>query len=293
MDCIREQHGVLQDDADELPQATRRIRADILTVEQDFPCIYLVEAHQEVDDGRLPRARRADERDLAPRPDLEAEVVDDALLRHVREIHMAELDLALHRLWHFAPFPPLARLVEHGKDALRAREGRLDLAVELRKLVYGPRELLRVDREGRDDADRDPALEREVGAKDRDDDKGKVRDGVHDWPHRGADALRADAGLRQAVRRLHELGRDLHLARVGLDRAHGRDLLLDHAVELAEQVLALAEVAAHLRGDVLRRQDRCDSRQIRQRRHRHAERQHDRRRAEEEQDAGKHRAERR
>ena len=291
-DRIGKQHGVLQDDADEPPQADRRIHADILAIEQDLPFIELIEAHQQVDDSRLAGPCRPDECNLVPRPDLEAEVVDDALLGHIREAHMAKLDLALCIRRHLAALPLLVRLVEHGKDALRARQCCLDLAVELRHLIDGPRELLRVDREGRDDADRDPALEREVRTEDGDDDEREIRDRVHERAHRGADALRADAGLRQAVRCLIERRDDLPLARIRLDRAHSRDLLLDHAVELAEQLLALAEIAAHLLGDALRRHNGHDGRHPGQQCQRHTEGQHDRRRADDRQDAGKQGAER-
>src|SRR5271169_3494152 len=73
-DCIREEESILQDQ----PQAAAQVRlpdaADIPAVDADGAALDLVEAGEEVDDGRLAGARGPDQGDRLSRLDLEAEV---------------------------------------------------------------------------------------------------------------------------------------------------------------------------------------------------------------------------
>src|SRR5207253_6435223 len=75
-----EQPGVLQDHAERAPDDVAWQLARIDAVEADRAAIDLVEAHEQIDDGRLAGARRANDRDRLSRRNIEAEVLDERLL---------------------------------------------------------------------------------------------------------------------------------------------------------------------------------------------------------------------
>ena len=50
----------------------------------------IVEAHQELDDGRLAGAGRPDDGHFLPRFDLRREIIDDYFVRVITEAHMLE-----------------------------------------------------------------------------------------------------------------------------------------------------------------------------------------------------------
>ena len=70
-----EQIHVLLHDADILPQAFQGDMADVLPIDQDAAAGHLVEAGDEVAQGGLAAARRADQRQPFARPDIQADVV--------------------------------------------------------------------------------------------------------------------------------------------------------------------------------------------------------------------------
>jgi hypothetical protein len=65
---LAEEEDVLQHQSDPLPQFRDRHTPDRNPVEQDLAALRLVEAHQQVDDRALPRARRPHDGDALARP---------------------------------------------------------------------------------------------------------------------------------------------------------------------------------------------------------------------------------
>ena len=60
-----------------LAQAVLLHRRDVLAVDQDAALLEVVEAQQQIDDGRLAGAGASDDADLLARPDRQVEVADD------------------------------------------------------------------------------------------------------------------------------------------------------------------------------------------------------------------------
>ena len=179
----------------------------------------------------------------------------------------------------------LGLFVHHAENALGAGNGGLNLAVELGQLVDGTGELLGIDDEGRDHADRDHPLQREPAAEGSHNDKGQVVDHVHHRPHGIADAVADDADAGKLVAGGVELGHGLVLQVIGGDGLAGGDLFLYDAVEAAEKLLTLKIVLPHRLGDDIGQHDREQHRHTGQQRQRNAVAQHHDNRADQRQHA--------
>ena len=103
-----QQRGVLGDHADVGAQAFLAQRGDVLSVDQDAPALQVVQAQEQVDQGRLARARRPDQADLLAGADLQVEPGDDSAALSVVEVDVLEAHLAVFHLQH-------ARIVAVGK----------------------------------------------------------------------------------------------------------------------------------------------------------------------------------
>ena len=98
-----QQRGVLRDHADCLAQAVLRDLGDVLAVDQDAAGAQVVKAQQQVDQGRLARARTADQAYAFAGAYREVQVLHHGLAvvvaeRHVVKYHFAARDLQRPRL---------------------------------------------------------------------------------------------------------------------------------------------------------------------------------------------------
>ena len=94
-DRAGEQVGILQDDAQRGTQRILFDRLDIVAVVQDLALLDIVEAVDEVGDGRFARASGADKGDLLARAAIEVDIVQHDLARVVAEIDILKDDVAL------------------------------------------------------------------------------------------------------------------------------------------------------------------------------------------------------
>ena len=287
-DRVREQDRILQDDPDAVPELVAGNIVNVHPVHRDLPGIDVVEAHEEVYDGGLSGAGGTDQGDLLPGLHLQVEIIDDLLPGHIAEIHMAELDHSVARRHRLRPAPVLALLIQDREDPLRACDRRLDLAEQLCKLVDGTGELLGIDDEGGDHAYGDHSPKGKPCAEGCHDDKGAVVQHVHDRPHGVADNVRDDPRAGQFISRPVKFRDGLLLQIVGRHGPAGRHLLLDDAVEGAEECLPLQVILPHQGGHDPGRRHGKDHRGAGQKRQRHAEQKHDDHGADQRQDAGEH-----
>ena len=100
-------------------QRLQRPLADILIIERDPTCAHVVEARNEVDDGRLAAAGQSQQRDQFTGSGLEIDVAEHRRARVVGEVDVIKLDVALglsrrHRAWVVLHF---RFLVEDLEDA--------------------------------------------------------------------------------------------------------------------------------------------------------------------------------
>ena len=130
---------ILKHDAQRAAQVVLPDLVDVDAVVADLAILNVVESVNQVGDGRLARAGRADERDLLPRRGVELDVVEHHLVVAVAEIDVIHHDIALQlAILGFArvlvrvfPRPEAGAAVAFGDDAvfvlLRVDEG--DIAI--------------------------------------------------------------------------------------------------------------------------------------------------------------------
>jgi hypothetical protein len=93
---VREQKGVLQHQPKPAAQLGFGDLADVHAVDADRPAVDLIEAGQQIDDGRFSGPGRADQGDGLAGPGLERHVPDHRRVAAVAEGHMFEADLPAH-----------------------------------------------------------------------------------------------------------------------------------------------------------------------------------------------------
>mmetsp|Transcript_16853 Transcript_16853/g.46057 ORF Transcript_16853/g.46057 Transcript_16853/m.46057 type:complete len:356 (+) Transcript_16853:255-1322(+) len=147
-DGRREEHGLLRNEADVLPQPPHVDVGQAGAVEEHAALLRVVEAHDELDHGRLAAAAAAYERYRRARRDVEVELVEDArvLACGVGEADAAQRDLAaegvraaarlavdvdggdaVHNLHHAAHRdPPLAEGRDGGREVAQVEAGEDD-----------------------------------------------------------------------------------------------------------------------------------------------------------------------
>src|SRR5690606_24363209 len=92
-----QQRGVLGDHADGRAERILGDRGDVGAVDPDRAAFAVVEAQQQVDQGRLAGAGAADQADLFARAHVQVQALDHAALLAVVEGHVVEVDVAAHR----------------------------------------------------------------------------------------------------------------------------------------------------------------------------------------------------
>ena len=93
-DRAGKQIHVLQHEAEQPAQLVERHLADVDAVDQDAPAGDVVEAQQQVDEGRLPRPGRSHDADSFARPHLERHILEHVVCSVVREPDVVEDDVA-------------------------------------------------------------------------------------------------------------------------------------------------------------------------------------------------------
>src|SRR3546814_19793152 len=91
-DRVVEQHAVLRNDADRGAQASLRHLRDVLAVYGDTAASRLIEAEEEPRQGRLARARGADDGEHRAGPDVEVDALEDRPVGGVTETRLSEAD---------------------------------------------------------------------------------------------------------------------------------------------------------------------------------------------------------
>src|SRR5215207_3084230 len=165
-DGAREQERLLEHDPDVGPEVPACEFPDVPTVDKDPSFHGVVEAWYQARNCRLAGPRRSDEGDRHTRLDLEVDVVQDGVAGIVGEGHVLEGDAA--RGWtelrDVVWILRLGLFVEDVVDALGPRDCGLGLGVDLGGELYRAEELLDVDQERCQDADRERTGEDEIAA---------------------------------------------------------------------------------------------------------------------------------
>src|SRR6185312_5153650 len=138
-DGARKQDSILQHETDLAAQRILLDLLDVVTIDFDDTVNGIVEASDEVDDGRLARAGGTDQRDRLARLDLDVHIPENGLVFRIPEVDVLDADLTLDR-WQVARTGRIAHLVlvaQHFLDALVTDIG-LGVAVHrLRNVLHG------------------------------------------------------------------------------------------------------------------------------------------------------------
>lgn len=86
--------GVLNDHSERPAQISFAYIADIDTVIEDPPALDLIEAVDQINDRRFPRAGRSDKRDLLPRLCIQTDPGQDSFLRDVPEYYILKPNIS-------------------------------------------------------------------------------------------------------------------------------------------------------------------------------------------------------
>ena len=114
------EHGILRNDAHVGTQALLRVVADRNPVDQDVAARSVVEAGDQLAEGRFAAARRTDQSHCFSSPDVERDAVDHLPAAVVGEVYIAEFDLLVQAVQRLGVGLVLDFRfgIEHVEDAL-------------------------------------------------------------------------------------------------------------------------------------------------------------------------------
>ena len=172
-DRVCEEDRLLRDHSDLLAQRADRHLPDIPAVHADLPSDRIVEAADEVHEGRLPRPRRADERGGLAIAELRRQAFEHEGTVRVAEGDVVEFDVALDAADRRSArqIPDLGLGVEEREDPVGGAEGLLDLRPLPGETAHGPRDHPHVQEERHELARRELAARDLVAAVPEDDDR--------------------------------------------------------------------------------------------------------------------------
>ena len=227
-DRAAEQERLLRHDAHLRAQRPRRHLAQVVAVDEHAPVGRVVEARDELGEGRLARAGGADERHRLARRHDERQVVERELraggvvLRAVAEGDVLEADLAADALEGdgVGAVGELGRDVEQLEDLVERRHARLVGRVDLRELSDGVEEAVERSDEADEHADLDVAVDRLAAADHEDADGG---DGRHELDGREVGRVEVDGDEVGVAVDVVELGEARAVARLLGEGPHDAD----------------------------------------------------------------------
>ena len=246
LDRVVEQNGVLRHDAHVGAQALLRVVAQRDAVDGDFARRRVVEAGQQLAQGRFSAARRTDERHGLPAADFERDAVDHLALPVVGEVHVAELDLLPQplQLPGAGPVLDFGPGVDHREDALSGCDSLVDVGELVDEGAHGARDLGEDGHEGDESARVERSLRDERPAEDEDHAHGRD---AQEFAHRGGELLTArhrERQARQVGADLEEFPLDVPRGVVALDDLDAGERFLERRDHFAHAVLVGARRVA-------------------------------------------------
>jgi len=165
-----EEPGVLEHHGEVVAQVVTGEVTDVVGAYTNGAAANVVEAHEELDEGRLASTGRTDDGHRLAWIDVEREVVDDVLVRQVAKAHVLERDGTLVVREGLPRHVGVGLLggVEKLEDAFRGGDHLLDHVGDVGELRDGLREVAHVLDEGLDVTDGDAALHGKRRAHDHD-----------------------------------------------------------------------------------------------------------------------------
>ena len=258
-----EQPGVLQHHAKLLAQLAAVHAARVHTVKGNAATVDLVEAHEQIDERGLARARGSHHRDLLARLGGKRHVAHERLVGRIAKTHVFKGNTALHlarqlgcgRRQRIGFHLGLVEQVEH---ALGARQRALQRVKGKRQLRHGLGRLVDKLEERLEHADGHVTGNQHAAAHKRNNDLRQTADKAH----RGADSIDHKVGLgahtSQFLRSLVHLSGALTFAVKRADHQTARIAFLDRTRNLGHPLLALTRhIVCAARDDLRHQQRQC------------------------------------
>ena len=127
VDRSGEQPRILEHHRIRPAQTAPRQPGNVLPVHSDRPGLRVIKPHEKIDQRRLARAGRSDDRRQASRLRMETQVMEDRLTRQISETDVIHPDVPLHigQFLRALCIRRLRNLVDQAENTLRRRGGRL------------------------------------------------------------------------------------------------------------------------------------------------------------------------
>ena len=246
-----EEERVLQDRRDVPAQAFERHAADIVPVDQDIPGRRFVEAGDQLRQGGLADARRADDRQHFPGPADEGDILQHGNAVPIGKADMIKRDLALDGGKNFGAVqvPDLLRRIENIQDALRTGHGLLQAFQEVGQACHRRVEEPQIQEESHDIRHAQAFLPGQVSAEAYHQDRSQGGDKLDGGMEHGADLQRLQHGADVfEVPRVHLPG-FIFFPPEGLDLMNAGEIILQFPVQLAHFLLGDPEIGPDLFGE--------------------------------------------
>ena len=180
-----EQPGILKHHAEHLTQFTAVEILYIVSVDLNGSAVYIVEAHQQLDHGRLSGSGRTDDSDLLTFLHLCGEIIDDDLIRIIAEMYVIKLYISLqpfhgNRIRHCLVF---LCFIQELKHSLRCSRCGLKHICHLRHLLDRLGKVSHILDEGLDITDFDRIFDRQISSQDRHCNISQISDELHHRHH--------------------------------------------------------------------------------------------------------------
>ena len=247
-DAAVEQERILQHRRDISAQALQRDAVDVLPVDQDMTGVRLVEAGDQLGEGRLADAGWTYEREHLTRLAVEGNVLQYRDVLIVGETDVIEDQVALHILQIDGAqlVCDLLRRVEDRHDALRAGKGLLHVLEKRREPGHRGIEEVQVQQEGHDVLHAQAVPVGEIAAESNHEHGAEGGDEFHTGVEDGADLQRLKHGADVVEVLFVDASGLVFLPSEGLDLVDAGKVVLQLSVEFAHFGLGYAEEEAHL-----------------------------------------------
>ena len=239
LDRVVEQEGVLGDDRDLVPERGLRVAPNVDAIDEDPALRDVVEARDEVRQGRLAATAHSDERDHLAAPDGQADVLERHLAVLVAEPDVVELD----RLTEIVQRERVRRVRDRrleGEDLEDPLGGGRGLLGEVRdpgELAHGTVEHQGGRHEGEERAGRHGALDHAEAPVPEDAHQPEGRQNLHDGLGQLVDSAVLQRQLEQPAVDQIEPGLLVRLATEGLDDLGAGQRLLEDRVQRGDLLL--------------------------------------------------------
>ena len=242
-DGTAEQPGILQNHAKDRTQIAALEVADVITIDLDGTALYIIEAHEQLDDGGLACTCGTDDGDGTAGFGGGTQVMDDDLVGIIAKSDIFKGDTTFDggRIDRGIFTVGLFCFVQQAKDTLGSRHGRLQLVTDAGDLVDGLAEALGIGQHGLDVTNGDLAAGSQPCTQNGNDNIGQVAHEIHDGADEAAKELALTGNLIEFLVFFGESCDGIILVVEGLEDGMAAVAFFNDAINAGQNALARLE----------------------------------------------------